>query len=345
MDFALLDIDDAFVTTNTTQLFEKMNKIHVHSTNNSDCPEPALNAIQISLEKVLYKSQVFVFTDDIAKDVWLMNDVKRLIQEKQASISFFITKGCTKRTNPGYNHFKELANISGGQVYFLSEDDITKMLQVIGQNIDPNRDVVHAETFENETQATYVVGENTKVLTISITGLHPEVTFIGPNNQTVLLKPQLDLENVQVYQVSNPKPGPWVIDAKIQDVAGQFEISEVSPLSFKFGFASTTPKNIKETFFRPLKWIKNYLAVAPLNMPAGYTFTHISIDSDKGSSQYALHESEPGLYITQSFFQPDQFKVTIYGKDAKGNQLKRLISTAIQPEIECKSAVFASIIL
>jgi len=330
--FVLKDVGTALVTTDKNILIKKLQQITVYG--GGDCPELAMEGIRRALEKALYKSQIFVFTDAPAKDIHLENDVKRLIQEKQATITFFITQGCGI-PDSGSPPYKRLTQMSGGQAYYLTEYDISKVMQVTRETLDIHRDLVYVEDFKNEKKETYVVSENTKDITVAVTGLEPKVSFTDPDNERVHVQPQVDLKNVQIYQINNPKPGPWVIDTKVHDV-GRLQVTQVSPLNFEFGFSVSPPKTIRETFVRPLKDIENYLVVAPLNMPAGTTFTYVTIITDTTTKRYDLREFKSNMFITDTFLLPDQFKVTIHGKDAKGNEIKRLISTSIQPEIECK---------
>jgi hypothetical protein len=334
VSFDFAEVGTAVVTTDKIVLLNKLQQITTGSRYNYDCPELSMEGIRRSMEKALYGSQIFVFTDDDAKDYHLEDAVTSLIQEKQATISFFITDGCNPRAG-GYPIYHRLAKLSGGLYFDLIENDISTVMQTTRDFLNIHRDIVYVEDIDLEEHAQYVVSENTSDITVTVTGIEPRVSFTDPDEQKVDVTPKLDLKNVLVYQIENPKPGPWVIYAKVKDT-GRLQITQVNPLSFKFGFSLSPPKTIKETYVRPLKGIENYLVVAPLNMPAGTTFTHVTITTDSATNQYDLHEYDPGLFITDTFIQPDLFKVTVHGKDAKGNEIKRLISTSIKPEAECK---------
>jgi hypothetical protein len=315
-------------------LIDKLQRIRADG-GNWDCPEKSMTGIQRALEKALFKSHIFIFTDADANDKYLEGDVTRLIQEKQATITFFITEGCEPPTNGEYDIYRRLAQLSGGQSYYLTSSDISKVMQATRKILDINRDLVYVEDFNYNKRETYVVSENTTDITVALTGLEARVSFTDPDKKPVKVNPQLDLKNVKIYQINNPKSGSWVIDTKVKNT-GRLQVTQVSPLNFEFGFSVSPPKTIKETFVRPLKDIPNHLVVAPLNMPAGTTFTYVTIDSSTTKTRHNLREFEPGLLITESFLQPGLFTVTIHGKDPKGNEIKRLISTSIQPEMECK---------
>jgi hypothetical protein len=293
------------VTTDKIVLLNKLQQITTGSRFNYDCPELSMEGIR-----------------------------RALIQEQQATITFFITDGCNPRAG-GYPIYHRLAKLSGGLYFDLTENDISTVMQTTRKILNIHRDIVYVEDFRRKEQAQYVVSENTSDITVTVTGIEPRVSFTDPDEQKVDVTPKIDLKNVLVYQIENPKPGPWVIDAKVKD-AGRLQITQVNPLSFEFGFSVSPPKTIKETFVRPLKGIENYLVVAPLNMPAGTTFSHVTITTKKATNRYNFREFTPGLFITDTFIQPDLFKVTVHGKDAKGNEIKRLISTSIKPEAECK---------
>jgi hypothetical protein len=324
------------VTTNKTELLSKLKQISANG-GNYDCPEKSMTGIQRALEKALFKSHIFVFTDADANDKELENEVTQLIQDKQVTITFFITKGCAPPINGEYDIYKRLAQVSSGLSFYLAEKDISTVLSVTKGILKIDNSVVFVNDFVKTVEEVHWVSPNTTEFMITVTGLEAKVWFTDPDNKNVVVYPKVDLNNVKSYVLHNPKPGIWAIRAKVKD-AGRLQVTQDDPLKFEVGFSVAPPKTIKETSVRPLKNIKNHLVVAPFNVPAGTSFTSVTITSDTFNMRYNLREFVPGLFITEAFLPPNRFKVNIHYKvaDQNLNDAKRLISSYIEPKPECK---------
>jgi hypothetical protein len=320
------------VTADKNELLSKLERIDVEG--GGDCPEMVMEGIKRALEKALHKSEIFVFTDAPAKDGYLKNKIIRLIQEKQVTITFIITLGCEKPLG-GFPLYNRLAQISGGQVYDINESEITTLMKFITKTLNIHRELVYVEDFMRDMKDTFVVTENISDIIVTVTGAIQRINLTNPDSQIVQLEPIVNLETVRIYQIISPKPGSWMIDTRVSNT-GRLKITQVGQSNFDFGFSVTPPKSIEETFVPPQKGIKNHLVAKPHNFPNDYNFTHVTIISDHTTNRYDLSEVVPGLLITDKFEPPEQFKVTIHGTDDMGNEIKRLISTSVQPDMECK---------
>jgi hypothetical protein len=324
------------VTTNKTELLSKLQQISTYG-GVDDCPERAMEGMRRALEKALFKSHIFVFTDADANDKELESEVTQLIQDKQVTITFFITKGCAPPINGEYEIYKRLAQVSSGLSFYLAEKDISTVLSVTKGILKIDNSVAVVNDFEKTAEESHWVTPNTTEFMITVTGLEAKVSFTDPDNKSVVVDPKVDLNNVKAYVLDNPKPGIWAIHAEVQG-AGRLQVTQDDPLKFEVGFSVAPPKTIKETSVRPLKNIKNHLVVAPFNVPAGTSFTFATISSDTFNYRYKLREFVPGLLITEAFLPPNRFKVNIHCKvaDQNLNDAKRLISSYIEPKLECK---------
>jgi hypothetical protein len=316
------------VTTNKNELINKLQETTVYA--GGDCPELALEGMRRALEKALFKSHIFVFTDADAKDKHLESEVTQLIQDKQATITFFITKGCEPPINGEFDIYKRLAQMSSGLSFYLAEKDISTVLSVTKGILKIDNSVAFVDDFDKTAEESHWVTPNTTEVMVTVTGLEAKVSFTDPDNKTVVVNPKVDLNNVKSYVLYNPKPGIWAIRAEVEG-AGRLQVAQDDPLKFEVGYSVSPPKTIKETSVRPLKNIKNHLVVAPINVPAGISFTFVTITSRTFNIRYNLREFVPGLFITEAFLPPNRFKVNIHLNDTK-----RLISTYIEPKPECK---------
>lgn len=138
----------ALVTTNQQKLLDTLNDIKLFG--GGDCPESSLGGLSLALKNALPKSYVYVFTDAIAKDFAMDDQIIELIQKKQATvlnkyinrilklmkikfykyipniiqITFLLTGFCKSKDSPGYEVYERIAAASNGQVFNLQKNHI-----------------------------------------------------------------------------------------------------------------------------------------------------------------------------------------------------------------------------
>lgn len=75
-------------TKDPNEILDALDNLTLDSTNNPDCEEPSLLGMATALKYALPRSYLFLFTDDIAKDVKEYGDkVIKLIQQKQITVN------------------------------------------------------------------------------------------------------------------------------------------------------------------------------------------------------------------------------------------------------------------
>jgi hypothetical protein len=81
-----------------------------------DCPEMVLTGLIRAIAGGIQKSPVFLFTDGVEKKNETFEPSSNLIQRKQTIVNFFVTGKC-HIDFPNSKEFKNIAIISGGQVF------------------------------------------------------------------------------------------------------------------------------------------------------------------------------------------------------------------------------------
>lgn len=331
------------VTRNKDDLHQALENLEIFG--GGDCPEAALAAISEAIEAALPNSFVYVFTDATAKDFKLDQRVLRLVQQKQTPITFLLTGFCDGKDTPGHKVMNDIAAASNGQVYDLKKDQIEHVL--LGIKGMMNIDHVPLKSVDSKTPETHNIDLNVdstlKEFSVSVAGHHPSIEIIDPQQIPYHnAKAVLDLENIKVVNVAGPSPGKWNIKAG-SNSSHSVRLSGNSDVKFMFGFSKAKPSSVDALSRQPVLNAENILTIQPSQPDLVDNLSHVTVtshDSDgpDGTSfkfklpltKTTLDDSTP-VFVTQAFQAPRQrFKISVSGKDATGNPLERLISTAIQ---------------
>ncbi|EAT36338.1 AAEL011566-PA [Aedes aegypti] len=331
------------VTRSKHELLQSLEKLQIYG--GGDCPEAALAAISDAIEAALPNSFVYVFTDATAKDYKLDQRVLRLVQQKQTPITFLLTGFCEGKDTPGHRVMNDIAAASNGQIYDLKKDQIEHVL--LGIKGMMNIDHVPLKSVDSKTPESHNIDLNVdstlKEFSVSVAGHRPTIEISDPHhipyNNT---KSVLDLENIKVVNVADPSPGKWNIKAG-SNSSHSVRLSGNSDVKFNFGFTKAKPNTVDALSRQPVLNSETILTIQPSQPDLVANLTHVTVtshdpdNSDGTSFNFKLPISRTTLndrttvYVTSTFQAPRQkFKLSVSGKDAEGNPLERLISTAIQ---------------
>ncbi|KAJ8250178.1 hypothetical protein COCON_G00221000 [Conger conger] len=105
------------------------------ATGGGDTPEMSLSGLLLALSSAPASSEIFVFTDAPAKDVYLKSTVIALIESTKSVVTFFLTNplfGRRRRdTNSKSRLYQELAEASGGQAIVITKDMLDQATDII----------------------------------------------------------------------------------------------------------------------------------------------------------------------------------------------------------------------
>uniref|UniRef100_A0A182PLL3 Hemicentin-1 n=1 Tax=Anopheles epiroticus TaxID=199890 RepID=A0A182PLL3_9DIPT len=329
------------VTRNVDELLGALDSLQI--IGGGDCPEAALEAIASAVEAAMPSSFVYVFTDATAKDFRLDQRVMQLVQKKQTPITFLLTGFCDGKATPGYQVMNNIAAASNGQVFDLRKDQIEEVLLAIRTTMDI--DHVPLQAIDSPLPTEHEIGLNVdstlREFSVSVAGAKPTIEILDPQSAPYNgTRDVLNLDNIRVVNVADPSPGRWNIKAT-SNSSHSVRLSGLSDVQFTFGFSLLEPQDTVSLSHQPVLNKANYLAIEPTDPKLIDRLTSVTIASHNvgapGGTKFnftlplKLVAGTGSLYRTDAFDVPrQQFKLTLNGKNADGQTLQRLLSTAMQ---------------
>uniref|UniRef100_A0A673W202 von Willebrand factor A domain-containing protein 7-like n=1 Tax=Salmo trutta TaxID=8032 RepID=A0A673W202_SALTR len=158
-----------------------------------DLPEMCLSGLQLALTGAPASSNIYVFTDAIAKDIELKETIVALIRSTKSTVSFFMTGDGARRRRRGvesseatFETYKDLALASGGQAISVTKENLPQATDVIIDSstsalvivLQRARNPGRAETFS------FLLDESLNNITIYITGKSLTFTLKNPAGVT-----------------------------------------------------------------------------------------------------------------------------------------------------------------
>uniref|UniRef100_A0A673W4J0 von Willebrand factor A domain-containing protein 7-like n=1 Tax=Salmo trutta TaxID=8032 RepID=A0A673W4J0_SALTR len=158
-----------------------------------DLPEMCLSGLQLALTGAPASSNIYVFTDAIAKDIELKETIVALIRSTKSTVSFFMTGDGARRSRRGvesraatFENYKDLALASGGQAIGVTKENLPQATDIIIDSstsalvtvLQRARNPGRAETFS------FLLDESLNNITIYITGKSLTFTLKNPAGVT-----------------------------------------------------------------------------------------------------------------------------------------------------------------
>ncbi|XP_034043930.1 von Willebrand factor A domain-containing protein 7-like [Thalassophryne amazonica] len=130
-------------TTDSDVFKSRVNNLEAYG--GGDFPEMAMSGLQLALTAAPPYSEIFLFTDATAKDAYLKNTIKALIETTKSAVTFLLTGFSFRRrrrsdnqnatahilSRAGSTLYEELAIASGGSVVEVSKADISKATAIV----------------------------------------------------------------------------------------------------------------------------------------------------------------------------------------------------------------------
>ncbi|KAL1023649.1 hypothetical protein UPYG_G00044030 [Umbra pygmaea] len=240
-------------TTDPTVMKEEIAKLTASGGGNK--PGMCLSALQMALTAAPESSNIYVFTDAVAKDVYLKDNITALIRSTKSSVSFFTTGDGAgarrrKRSVGTFDTYKDLALASGGQAIVVSKGNLSQATDIIVDTststlvtvLQRARNPGRAETFS------FQLDESLTNITIYITGRFLRFTLTNPVGVTqTQAEANGKLGTVQtvgnLYRIrlaSSNQTGLWEISMNSNQpytlkVAGQSTIAFIYKFVERFG--------------------------------------------------------------------------------------------------------------
>ncbi|CAO1403227.1 unnamed protein product [Diamesa tonsa] len=314
----------------------------------ADCPEMSLGGLKAGIEKALPNSLIFVITDATAKDHDLFDDVEKRIQNKQHSANFILTDDCDARETQGFKVYNTLARRSNSLVYDIKKNGIEKVLMALQPSMKDTYSSIKLDKKSSAGKSTtsLYVDSTMSNIDVKLCGQSPKLIIRNPLNE-IVTGDVLSMDNLNIVNIKNPMAGKWTVESDSSS-GYTVQMGSNSELKIKYGFSCGTPKNHGETSVQPLSGKKTmlsffisdpskigYLSNATLLLEKDEDVADKSTRSKRETKihyiRIKLTKIGPDTYTSEAFEAPEgKFKVQLNGVDSNGNDIERLVSTAIE---------------
>ncbi|XP_036354448.1 hemicentin-1-like isoform X2 [Octopus sinensis] len=327
-------------TTDPDKFQEELRNLYPQG--GGDCPEMSIGAIKRALEESLPHSYIYVFTDATSKDYELSQEVLSLIQNKQSQVVFVMTGDCGDVTHRGYRVYEEIASTSSGQVFLLKKSQVNQVLNFVRVAVQSRKVNLMSVDFPAGRTSVFKlpIDPSLKSITISVSGNQPKIYLKNPNgerpNDETGLKELLNLRNIQIHSVEDPKAGMWSL--KISSSSPHtIRLTGLSPIGFTAGFSRKSVTDFSETEFRPVEGIPTNLYIKVSNLTAPGLLEKVEFLNLKGTpiGNYAPYQnlSNKDVYQVDNIEPPTgYFYIQVTGTDDMGYRFQRITPTAVSAQ-------------
>ncbi|XP_054897241.1 von Willebrand factor A domain-containing protein 7 [Poeciliopsis prolifica] len=172
-------------TTDAEKMKREISKLKANG--GGDTPEMCLSGLQLALTGAPSSSNIYVFTDAIAKDIALKDTIIALMRSTKSTVSFFMTGASRRRRRSlaisSFEDYKDLALASGGQAIQVSKSQLPQATDII---LDTSTSAL-VTVLQRATVAgtfPFVLDESLKNITIYVTGTSLTFTLTNPADVT-----------------------------------------------------------------------------------------------------------------------------------------------------------------
>ncbi|XP_037545994.1 von Willebrand factor A domain-containing protein 7 [Nematolebias whitei] len=239
-------------TTDPEKMKTEISKLKANG--GGDDPEMCLSGLQLALTGAPPSSEIYVFTDALAKDIALKDTIFALMRSSKSTVSFFLTAVFRRRRRSiltaSFRDYQDLALASGGQAIQVSKAQLSQATDIILDTstsalvtvLQRARSSGSAETFP------FMLDESLKNITIYITGTSVTFTLTNPagvsqnqneaNGKLGTIKTVGNLWRIRLN--SDKQSGTWQININSNQlytlkVTGQSIITFIYDFVEKFG--------------------------------------------------------------------------------------------------------------
>ncbi|XP_003218068.3 von Willebrand factor A domain-containing protein 7 [Anolis carolinensis] len=275
--------------TNNVDEFEYyISRLHV--TGGGDCPEMSLTGLKLALQESLPRSKIFTFTDAGAKDEWLKDEVKVLIDSTGSEVNYALTGYCSSRKRRSVareeteasarsydNLYEELAAYSGGYYVMTSKSQLHQILGIMKLSLNA-APVKVAYSHMDGTRFSFPVDETLTEITVSVKSRVSSgfsMTVLQPSGATSASTVVIDTANHKVVEVSPiHERGSWTVTVSPSG-SYEVEIGGKSLMDFSYQIMQRQKEYVLPVQGRPVKG-------------ANYTFSMKVMGDAKGAEVHRL---------------------------------------------------------
>ncbi|CAG5054404.1 unnamed protein product [Parnassius apollo] len=327
--------------TKDRDVFKKsLKSITVHG--GGDCPELAMSGIELALKASRPGSYVYVFTDATAKDYAKFEKVKKIAIEKEIQIVFVISGMCSKynATSPGYQVYEKLAEATSGHIFTVGKSQVEQLLNYVARVVENRKTELARKKFPPGYGYKFncTIDSEISALDVSVTGNRPNVNIIDGDGNTVKVNNTVNISNVKVVNVVDPKPGVHSFEVGSKSDTAVTVLGTTN-VDFQYGFSTIKPSSRNDTTNQPIPGRKSYLSIKLITKGEKIKLQKVQLLDTE--SNIILEEplrtvnTEDQFYITKQISPPEQiFKIRIEGvKEDTNETIHRLYSSPVAPQM------------
>ncbi|XP_042311641.1 von Willebrand factor A domain-containing protein 7-like isoform X2 [Sceloporus undulatus] len=283
------DVGPVLKTQNVDEFESYISKLR--AIGGGDCPEMSLTGLKLALQESLPRSKIFTFTDAGAKDKWLKDEIKVLIDSSGSELNYALTGYCSSRRRRSMaeeereafgktyaNLYEELAAYSGGYYVMTTKSELSQILGImeLSLNAAPVK-VAHIQL--NGAQFSFPVDETLTEITVSVKSLRStgfSMTVLQPSGTpSTFTEMVINTPKHKVVKVSPVhERGSWSVTVSPSG-AYEVEIGGKSLLDFSYQIMQKQKEYVLPVQGRPVKG-------------ANYTFSMKLMGDAKGTEVQRL---------------------------------------------------------
>ncbi|XP_044160445.1 uromodulin-like [Bufo gargarizans] len=204
------------ITESKRQFSDFFNNLMIYG--GGDCPELAMQGLELALQNSPPNSFILVLTDASAKDYWntyLVNNIYSLIASTKSQVFFLITGLCGSISNPDFLIYRDIAAASFGHVFQVSLSDLNKVFKYLDFTLsrpsNTSARLFSGEYTEGTNSGNFEVADNFTALIITTDGVIYSIQVLGPDSVELQLKQIVSEIWGSMYLLKNPGHGLWTI--------------------------------------------------------------------------------------------------------------------------------------
>ncbi|XP_044160450.1 uromodulin-like [Bufo gargarizans] len=192
---------------------------NLYASGGGDCPELAMEGLQLGLESSPDRSVIMVLTDASAKDYnnqTLINNIYSLISSKNSQVFFLITGLCGGLDDPQFLIYRDIASKSFGHVFNIKLSEMSKVFNyldfTLSRPINTSVRLFSAEYINGSNSGKFIVSAVFTKIIVMTDGVISTLSILGPNAKSVAMETIVTESWGSVYVVKNPSRGTWKIN-------------------------------------------------------------------------------------------------------------------------------------
>jgi von Willebrand factor A domain-containing protein 7 len=303
-----------------------------------DCPELAMEGMLAALGPADPHGQLFVWTDASAKDTFLSGTVSALARSKNIQVTFMLFGSCSP-IDPGYI---QIANETGGQVFFLTRDQLGEASNLPGLLVGTNSVTLLSvrDSVASGTKA-YTVPVDSTLRDVTFSADTPSMQIQRPNGDVVQVSDAdvtaLQLTGGSVVKILSPAVGSWTITIGVSSTF-RLQVSGSSSLDMsRFRFVQPGGRDGHEGLYPiPGLPVAGAISTADAVLTPGFTNAQFDLRRPDGDHIQDLSLA-PLADVPREFggtvsLPSEPFLAYVTGQDAGGNPFQRTVPRVTQPQ-------------